>query len=193
MPMPDPADLTERQARWFQSVRTGLERDTGRTIDQWADIARTCPEQAHRKRLIWMKTNHGLGQNHASLVLNAAFPPAASWSNPALLTQALWTTPESTRLFEAVSAAITTLPDVIIGQRKSFTAFSHKVQFAAARPIKAGGLQLGLALEPSCAPRLIATGRESWSERLKSTLPITRQDQIDDEFLTLIRQAWDRS
>jgi len=191
--MPDPADLTERQAKWFQSVRAGLEQQTGRSLDQWAEIARACPEQAHRKRLLWMKTHHGLGQNHASLVLNAAFPPAASWSNPALLTQTLWSSPESAQLLAAVTAVITTLPEVLVGQRKSFTAFSRKMQFAAARPIKPVGLQLGLALDPSCDPRLTATGRESWSERLKSTLPITRSDQIDDRLLDLVRQAWDRS
>jgi len=191
--MPDPADLTERQAKWFQSVRDGLERQTGRSLAQWADIARACPEQAHRKRLAWMKTHHDLGQNHASLVLNAAFPPEASWSNPAALTRALWSDPQSAQLLAAVTAMITTLPDVIVGQRKSFTAFSRKVQFAAARPSKPEGLQLGLALEPACDPHLAATGRESWSERLKSTLHITRADQIDAILPGLVRQAWERS
>lgn len=89
--MPDPGHLTERQEKWFASVRAGLERGTGRTVEQWAEIARQCPETAHRKRLAWMEAEHNLGQNHASMVLNAAFPPEASWLQPDALIEGLWT------------------------------------------------------------------------------------------------------
>jgi len=41
--------------------------------------------------------------------------------------------------------------------------------------------------------RLAAPGRESWSERLKAALAITRPEQIDDDLLALVRQAWERS
>jgi hypothetical protein len=191
--MPDPAHLTERQAKWFQSVRDGLERATGRSLDEWVQIARTCPEQAHRARLAWMKAHHGLGQNHASMVLNTAFPPDISWSNPDGLAEALWSDRHAEALFEAIRDCMTALPDVIVGQRKSFTAFSRKVQFAAVRPLKSGGVLLGLALDATASPRLAAAGRESWSERLKGVLSITRRDQIDADLLALVRQAWERS
>ena len=191
--MPDPSDLTERQARWFASVRNGLETSTGRSLDQWAQIARGCPERAHRARLTWLKANHGLGQNQASMVLNAAFPQDASWAKPDQLADALWTDPQSSLLFGAVSVLITGLPEVIVGQRKGFTAFSRKVQFAAARPDKSGGVVLGLALLPTASMQLAAPGRESWSERLKSIVSITRPDQIDADLLALARVAWEQS
>jgi hypothetical protein len=191
--MPDPSQLTDRQAKWFESVRNGLERTTGRSLDEWAQIARACPEQAHRARLAWMKTHYGLGQNHASMVLNAAFPSAASWSQPDLLAQTLWNDPAAAQLFQAARDLITTLPEVVIGQRKSFTAFSRKVQFAALRPLKTGGNVLGLALDPAESTELVATGRESWSERLKSVVHITAQDQITPQLFDLVRQAWERS
>ncbi|MBV8593629.1 MAG: DUF4287 domain-containing protein, partial [Caulobacteraceae bacterium] len=47
------ANLTERQRKWFDSVRTSLERDTGRTLEEWVAIARTCPEIQPRARLKW--------------------------------------------------------------------------------------------------------------------------------------------
>ena len=51
--MPSDAHLTERQRKWFESVRSGLERDTGKSLDEWVKIARTCPETKHRARLKW--------------------------------------------------------------------------------------------------------------------------------------------
>ena len=91
MPQWDPATLTKQQLKWFASVREGLERDTGRTLAAWVEIARACPETRHRARLSWMKTVYGLGQNRASVVLAEAFPqaslPSPSDADP------LWTEP----------------------------------------------------------------------------------------------------
>lgn len=191
--MPDPGHLTDRQEKWFAAVRAGLERETGRTVEQWAEIARHCPETAHRKRLAWMKAEYNLGQNHASMVLNAAFPPEASWSQPAALAEGLWANAEQKALFEAVRAVATALPDVVVGQRRSFTAFSRRVQFAALRPVKSGGVLLGLAVEPDVNPTLTAARRESWSERLKATLQISQVTQVTDDVGDLLRSAWERS
>jgi hypothetical protein len=193
MPMPDPAHLSPRQAKWFQSVRTGLETTTGRTLAQWAEIARACPEHAHRQRLAWMKAHHGLGQNHASLVLNAAFPALQSWAQPDALGDALWADPQSMIVFEAVKAQATALPEVIVGQRKGFTAFSRQFQFAAARPRKGGGLVLGLAIEAHDNLAAVPRGRQSWSDRLTCSLSINSVDQIDSALVDLLKQAWARS
>jgi hypothetical protein len=184
--------LTERQQKWFASVRAGLERDTGRTVEQWAEIARACPETAHRKRLAWLKANHGLGQNHASLVLEAAFPSAASWSAPDALETALWKDAGQRAIFEAVKAAATALPEVVVGQRKGLTAFSRRLQFASVRPVK-GGAALGLAVEPSTDPALREARNEGWSERLKATLTLEAPGEVDERVEVLLRRGWQRS
>ena len=53
--MAGPANVTERQAKWFESVRASLETSTGKTLEEWVAIARTCPETGHRARLKWFK------------------------------------------------------------------------------------------------------------------------------------------
>ena len=65
--------LTERQKKWFASVRASLAASTGRTVEDWVAVARACPETAHRKRLAWLKSEHGLGVNYGSFVLSQAF------------------------------------------------------------------------------------------------------------------------
>jgi len=140
-----------------------------------------------------MKAHHGLGQNQASLVLNAAFPPTMGWSRPEDLAAKLWSDPQSAQVFAVVKTIITAMPDVIVGQRKSYTAFSRQFQFAAARPRKGGGLVLGLATEPETTRNPAVRGRESWSERLKSCVEITSGDQIDQALRNMLQQAWDQS
>ncbi len=165
--MPTPDTMTPRQQAWFASVKENLVTETGRTLEQWAEIARGCPETKHRARLTWMKQQHGLGQNRASVVLGAAFPATAGWGAPDALADALWAEPALRAIFAAIKAEILTLDDVVIGQRKGYTAFSRGFQFAAARPAK-GIVLLGLAVPPDAALGLVAPPRVVWSERLTS-------------------------
>lgn len=167
--------LTERQKAWMASVRGGLQRETGKSMEEWVAVARTCPETKHRARLAWFKAEHGLGQNRASMVIHEAFGDGALGDGAA---GGLWTDPALAALLGAVKAEVAKLPDVVTGQRKGFTAFSREFQFAAARPLKGGGLRLGLAVPLDADPRLQPRGRESWSERLLSKLDIATAEEV---------------
>lgn len=184
------AHLTERQEKWFASVRDGLERDTGRSLADWVAIARGCPETAHRARLRWFKDIHGLLQNRASYVISEAFGDSMPWREPDALIDALWTDPASRALMEAVDARISALPEVIQTARKGYTAWSRKVQFAALRPLRGGRAAMGLAVCPDADPRLTARGSDSWSERLTARLTLQGVEDVDAELLDLVRTAW---
>ena len=188
--MPDPGQLTERQAQWFASLRDGLERETGKTLAEWVELARACPESAHRKRLAWMKAQFGLGQNRASMVLNAAFPSVESWSEPEVLATALWADPGARAIHDAVRVAALGLPDVIVGQRRGFTAYSRGFQFAAVKPGK-GGVLLGLAVPVE--EGLVVTGKNGWSDRLVSQVVLMDVAAVTPRVGAWLRAAWERS
>lgn len=188
-----PPGLSPRQQKWFASVQASLERDTGKTIDEWVAIAKTCPETKPGARTRWLKENHGLGANRAAHVLSVAFPSGMGWDEPAKLRAALWNDAASATILAAVEAQATALPDVVTGQRKGFTAFSREFQFASIKPLKGGKALLGLALEPSAHARLEAAKNESWSERLKSKLTLEDPAQVDSSVSALLKASWERS
>lgn len=185
------AHLTERQQKWFASVRAGLQRDTGKTMEEWVEIARSCPETAHRARLKWFKETHGLMQNRASQVISEAFEADMGWSDPQTLIDNLWTDPQSRLIFDAISRRADGLPDVIQTSRKGYSAWSRRVQFAALRPAKGGRAILGLATPPDADLRLTPRGRESWSERLVSRLTLSCADEVDATVEALLAKAWE--
>jgi hypothetical protein len=190
MPRWDPDTLTDRQRAWFASVREGLERDTGQSLEAWAQIALTCPETAHRARLKWFKQVHGLGQNRAAQVLAAAFPnPEPDNGGP----DPLWSDAGQAAIYQAVATLALALPDVKAGRRKAFSPFSRHFQFAALSPAKAGGARLGLALTPDASPRLGPPKRENWSERLKAVVTLVSVEAVDGEIEALLRRAWEAS
>lgn len=182
--------LTERQEKWFATIRDGLKRDTGKSLDEWVKIAKACPETKHKARLSWFKEKHGLLMNRASIVLEAAFKDPHGWDEPDALIAALWTDPALKAIYDKIEAAALKLDGVTLGPRKGYTAFSREFQFAAARPFK-GAVRLGLALDPDTNERLeAARAKEGWSERLKSAVLIAKPAQVDAGLKRLLKAAW---
>jgi hypothetical protein len=188
-----PPNLTERQRKYFASLQASLERDTGKTLEQWVAIAKTCPETGHRARLKWLKDNHGLLQNHGSHVLSEAFESAMSWREPERLIAALWTDPASTAIFQAIDIAARSPGEVIQTARKGYTAWSREFQFAAAKPVRGGKVMLGLALTPGASPRLETPKNEGWSERLKARTLLSAPTEVDADIIGLLQASWERS
>src|SRR3990167_7771157 len=87
--------LTERQQKGFASVQASLERDTGKTLDEWVAIAKTCPHDRPKAQADWLREHHGLGVNRAAHVLGVAFPSELSWDDAAGLRASLWKDPAS--------------------------------------------------------------------------------------------------
>ncbi|HEV7691401.1 MAG TPA: DUF5655 domain-containing protein [Hyphomonadaceae bacterium] len=188
------AGITEQQKKWFASVREGLERDTGKSMDEWIKIARKCPETKPKARVDWLRANHGLGVNRAAIVLDAAFAgDNMGWDNPDALVAALWKNPDQLKIHDALVAHVSKMKGAIVGEKKSFTGFSRSYQFAAIRPTK-DGVRLGLAVPLNSSKRLEAPKKnEGWSDRNKGVAVLTSTKDIDAEIKTLLKTAFDAS
>ena len=180
--MTDPA-MTERQKKWFATVQANLEAKTGRSLAVWVDILKGCPETRPNAQAAWLKATHGIGANHAAQILDAARPAdTMGWSDAEGLRATLWVEPRSRAALEAVERIATGLDDIIVGQRKGYTAFSRGVQFAAMRPLKGGRALLGLKLTPDVSERLaVPTRTESWSERLTAVVELDGPGAVNPE------------
>ena len=192
-PKPGQASMTERQEKWFASILESMQRETGKTLEEWVAIAKTCPETKPMARKAWFKEKHGLGTTRASIVIGHAFPEKAMWNRPDDLKGALWADAGSRAILDAVEKAVAGFPGLVVAQRKSFTAFSREFRFASIKPVKGGKASLGLALPTDADPRLEAPKNESWSERLKAKLLLARAADVDGSVVALLKAAWERS
>lgn len=185
------AGLTERQRKWFASVQASLEAGTGRSLAQWREVMKGCPETRHRARLGWLKAEHGVGVNCGSTILAACAPDGEpGWDDPDALRAALWKDAGSLAILDAVERATAGVGGVVPTQRKGYTAFSRAVQFAAMRPLKGGKALLGLRLGPAASPRLSpSVRRESWSERLIAVVELSGPADVDGEIARLFADA----
>jgi hypothetical protein len=185
--------LTEQQKKWFASITASMREETGKTLDEWVEIAKTTPETTHGKRVKWFKAEHGLGQNRASVVLMKAFPSEDADAGGAGARKALWKDAGARSILEAIEARLAGWDGLVSPQRKGYTPWARNFTFASAKPIK-GGVLLGLAVPASADARLTASrGKEGWSDRLTATVMLTDADEVDDGLEDLLKDAFDAS
>lgn len=189
-----PQGLTEQQQKWFASVRANLQRETGKTLEEWVEIVRReCKETKPKARTDWLKATYGIGVNRAATIFGVAFPAEMGWDDADGLRAALWTDAASAAILEAVEAVVAGFDGLVTGQRRAFTAWSRKSQFAALKPVKGGTAMLGLAVTPDASPRLMEPKNEGWSERLKAKVALASPTDVDDGVKALLKAAWERS
>lgn len=183
--------LTDQQKKWFASVREGIERNTGKTLEQWAAIVKTSPETTRSGRVRWLKAKHDIGVNRAAAILDAAFPDEGGWDTPEAMIEALWKDKDQRKIHDALILAVAKFDGALVGERKTFTAFSRKAQFAAARPTKEG-VRLGLAVDPKASKRLSSPKKnEGWSDRNRAVAVLTSTKDVDAELKNLLKAAFD--
>jgi hypothetical protein len=185
--------LTERQKKWFASVEASMERDTGKTLQEWVKIAKRCPETTPRKRTQWLRENYGLGVNRAAQILSAAFPEGPGWDDPEALLDQLWKEPEGRKIYEAVAKLVRKeLPEAVIGPRKTFVSFSRKIQFAAVIPARGGKAELGLPLPLKESRRLEPMKARPWAAKHTTLLTLSSPKDVDAEVKRLLKLAWEK-
>lgn len=185
--------LTERQKKWFASVEASMERDTGKSLQEWVKIAKRCPETTPRKRTQWLRDKYGLGVNRAAQILSAAFPEGPGWDEPEALLAQLWKEPEGRKIYEAVAKLVRKeLPDAVIGPRKTFVSFSRKIQFAAIIPAKGGRAELGLPLALKESKRFEPMKTRPWAEKHTALLTLSSPKDVDAEVKRLLTLAWEK-
>lgn len=186
--------MSERSAAWMAAVTASLERDTGKTLEQWVKIAKTCPETAPQKRRLWLKENYGLGANRAAQIFSAAFQGGPSWSDPDALLNQLWKDKNSRAIYEAVAKMVRKeFPGAIVGPRKTFVSFSRSIQFAGILPAKDDKAELGLPLPMNTSKRLtpMKNGRP-WAEKHSAILVLSSPKEVDAEVKRLLKLSWEK-
>lgn len=176
-----------------QTMIRNIEQKTGRTIDDWVSLVRARGAEKHGELVKMLKSDHGFGHGYANLVVHLARGGAESGAQSSdQLLESIFAGKRGAFMpaYEALRKAIDSLgSDVEIAPKKAYVSFRRKKQFVIAQPSTARldvglnlkGVQPGGRLESAAGFNAMCTHR----------VRIASADQIDDELLGWIRQAYE--
>jgi hypothetical protein len=180
-----------------------LKQKTGRSRDEWLRLIKKSGPKDEKARREWLKTEHGLGTNHAWWLAERADGKGTEISDPDTYLEAAEGYVET--MFSGGKAGLRPIYDALlrtglkIGKDvkacpcQTIVPFYRKHVFAQIKPTTRTRIDLGFALgDMKPKGRLIDTGGFAKKDRITHRLEITSPKDIDDEVKHWLRVAYER-
>lgn len=185
---PDVASIDEATRTQIANI----ERSTGKTIAQWTAIVRESGLERHGAITEMLKRDHAFTHGNANLIALRTRQAGGDAPTDEALIASHYEGPRADLrpLYDAVIAAVRGFgPDVELAPKKSYVSLRRRKQFAQVGPAGAQRLEIGLNLaEAPVGGRL-----EAASGMANRRVRVTRLDEIDEELVRWLRDAYERA
>lgn len=172
-----------------------LKKNTGKSLDQWAALAKQSGKIKHGEVLGWLKTEHALTHGFANLVAHRTLKSDASAKLAAgddLVAEMFGGDKASLRpIFDAImKQALAFGSDIEQAPKKGYLSLRRRTQFALLQPSTKTRFDLGLKLKGVVpAGRLETAG--SWNTMVSHRVRLASPSDVDAEVIGWLRQAYD--
>jgi len=185
-----------------QSVIAGMKQKTGRSADEWVQLAKKHGPASEKDRVAWLKCEHGLGTNYAGWIAGRSLGKTdATDSADEYLKQAhdyvdkMFAGPKEhlRAIYDEILAYGKTLgPDIRVSPCQTFVPIYRNHVIAQVKPTTQTRIDLGLALRDTRTPkRLINTGGFEKKDRITHRIEIPRVEDFDDEAKRWMKKAYE--
>jgi predicted transport protein len=179
----------------YQTMLRNLEKQTGKSLEQWIKIAQTTELTKAREIVNHLKAEHGLTFGYANLIALKTLGSDAGSSNAEDLisTQYSGAKAQLKPIYDALLSEVRKFGnDVEVAPKKAYVSLRRKKQFACFQPSTATRMDVGINLkgvEPT--KRLELSG--SFNSMVSHRVRVTSKAEIDKELIGWLRKAYDAS
>ena len=186
--------MTERSAKWMESVKSNFAAATGRPVEAWVDRARKLGlDKDIKEARKWLKEKQGLTMVQANYVLTSLFPEpedeeqlvAAQYSGKKAALRPIYD-----RLAEIARKLGA---DVQIFPRKSQVTFARHVTFAVVRAATKDRVDLSLRLAGIKPTRRLVANPQSTGSDPTHTLALGSISEVDGEIANWLALAYQKA
>ncbi len=169
-----------------------IEKSTGRSLAEWIAIVRQSGLDKHGQLVAMLKAEHGLGHGNANLIVTKARETArgGSRTDAELVDEHYGGRNAPLRpLYETLIDKVRSFgPDIEFAPKKAYVSLRRRKQFGQVGPA-AGQLEVCLNLpgEPTTDRQRQASGMATHRVRVR------QEQELDDELIGWLRQAYDRA
>ena len=185
--------MTERSARWLESVVANCKKNTGRSLDEWAARARKAKVRDAKGARDWAKTQ-GLSIVYANGVAETLFPEDAGDDDA--LVDAQYSGPKAALrpIYDALVESARALGgDVQIMPRKSQVTFSREKSFAVVRAAAKDRVELALKLHGTAPTSRLRAAAKATTSDPSHLVGLHAPRDVDREVLGWLRAAYARA
>lgn len=178
-----------------QKMIENIEKNTGKTFQEWINIVQTSGKVKHGEIIKFLKTEHGFTHGYANFVAHKAkASDAGSVDNTDDLIQEQYEKkPKLKPIYDKLISAVKEIGgDVELAPKKAYLSLRRKKQFALIQPSTKTRLDVGINLKGiEATDRLENSG--SFNAMCSHRVRVTSINEIDDELIDWLKQAYNKA
>ncbi len=186
--------MTDKVDAATQTMIENLEKNTGKSMNEWVTIARASGLEKHGQIVTFLKSEHGFTHGFANLVAAYTRESAAILHNDDDLVVGQYSGKEALRpIYDALITAINQFgEDVEISPKKAYVSLRRNKQFGLVQPTTKTRLDVGINLAGVEADgRLEKSG--SFNSMVSHRVRLGSADEVNDELIGWLRQAYEQA
>lgn len=186
--------MADKVQEAWDSMAKNLQEKTGKTVEQWTEIARSSGASKHGELVKFLKSKHGLTHGYANMIalrtLKAAKgvePGSEDWAAIQYSGDKAPLRP----IYDAIVRAVSRFGrDIEISPKKTWVSLRRGKQFAIIQPSTSTRVDVGLnlgSIRP--AGRLESSG--SFNAMVSHRVRLGSVRDVDEELIRWLRTAYD--
>jgi predicted transport protein len=179
----------------LQTMIKNLEKQTGKSLDEWVKIAEASKLSKAREITNFLKAEHGLTFGYANLIALKTLKSDAGSANEddLIATQYAGAKAQLKPIYDALLAAVQKFgDDVEVAPKKAYVSLRRKKQFACFQPSTATRMDVGINLKDTgTTDRLELSG--SFNSMVSHRVRVAKKEEVDKELIGWLRKAYDQS
>ena len=186
--------MTDKVDAAAQKMIENLEKNTGKSLDEWVSIAQSSGLEKHGQIVNFLKTEHGFTHGFANMVAAYARETAATLQSDEDLIAKQYDGKESLRpIYDAIITKINEFgDDVHIAPKNSYVSLRRNKQFGLIQPSTKTRVDVGLNLGGDVIDgRLEKSG--SFNSMVSHRVRLTSVDEVNDALIGWLRQAYEQA
>jgi hypothetical protein len=184
------------------NVIANMKEKTGRSLDDWVDLAKKKAPADEKGRAAWLKQEHGLGTNYAGWITEVSFGRGMEHIDPEiyLATAEKYVNEMYSGKREALRPAYEALlklglsvaDDVKACPCQTMVPLYRNHVIAQIKPATNSRIDVGFALKDmKPAGRLIDTGGFAKKDRITHRIEVTSLEDIKDDVVKWLKKAYE--
>ncbi len=184
--------MTERSAKWMETVLANCEANTGRPLPQWLAMARKARVKDANEARTWAK-DQGLSAVYQTAVFESLFP--SSEGDDALVEAQYAGAKAALRpIYDALVRSARALgADVAIMPRKSQVTFSRATTFAVVRAATKDRVDVAFKLQGEEPTRRLLLDAKATGSDPSHSVRIQAVKEVDKELVGWMTKAYERA
>jgi hypothetical protein len=190
--LPAAMKMTERSAKWMDSVLANYEANTGRTLAQWLVLATKARLKNAREARAWAK-QQGLSAVYQSALVETLFP--SKDGDDAMLDAQYSGAKAALRpIYTALVTSVRAFgEDVEVMPRKSQVTFSRATSFAVIRAATRDRVDVALKLHGEKPTSRLVLDAEATKSDPSHVVGVRAVQEVDKELVGWMRSAYERA